>query len=88
MRPLPGVLNVMDELRDGDPRQIGTGGTGQPFLGPSLATAVATYGPLPLASVLTLAAGLAETLSAAPRPASSTAISSPPTWCSRRMARG
>lgn len=24
MRPLPGVLNVMDELRDGDPRQVGT----------------------------------------------------------------
>jgi chitodextrinase len=65
MRPLPGVLNVMDELRDGDPRQIGTGGAGQPFLGPSLATAVASYGPLPLTSVLTLAAELAETLSAA-----------------------
>ncbi|HEX3512923.1 MAG TPA: fibronectin type III domain-containing protein [Trebonia sp.] len=55
----------MDELRDGDPRQTGTGGTGQSFPGPSLATAVATYGPLPLPSVLTLAAGLAEALSAA-----------------------
>jgi hypothetical protein len=65
MRPLPGVVNVMDELRDGDPRQIGTGGTGQVFFGPSLAAAVAAYGPLPLPSVLTLAAGLAEALSAA-----------------------
>jgi hypothetical protein len=38
---------------------------GQVLSGPSLATAVATYGPLPFPALLTLAAGLAEALSAA-----------------------
>lgn len=38
---------------------------GQGVPGPSLATAVATYGPLPFPGLLTLAAGLAEALSAA-----------------------
>jgi hypothetical protein len=60
MKPLPGVVNVMEELRDGDPRQAGSHAGG-----PSLAVVVATYGPLPVHSVLTLAAGLAEALSAA-----------------------
>ena len=60
MRSLPGVVNVIEELRDGDPRQAGSH-----VNGPSLAAVVATYGPMPVHSVLTLAAGLAESLSAA-----------------------
>lgn len=43
----------------------GAGGTGQVFPGPTLATAVAAYGPLPVFSVLTTAARLAEALSTA-----------------------
>ena len=54
--PLPGVVNVMEKSQDADPRQAG---------GPSLGAVVATHGPLPLHSVLALAAALAEVLSTA-----------------------
>jgi hypothetical protein len=58
MKPLPGVVNMMKQPQYVDPRRAGG-------YAPSLATVVATHGPLPVRSVLTLAAGLAEALSAA-----------------------
>jgi hypothetical protein len=48
----------MGSLRDPDPRQAGG-------YGPSLAAVVAAHGPLPISSVMALAAGLAQVLSAA-----------------------
>ena len=56
MGPLPGVVIVMGMLPSGDPRQAGGDG-------PSLAAVVAAHGPLPVSSVLSLAAGLAQALS-------------------------
>jgi hypothetical protein len=48
----------MEKLQDADPRQAGG-------YGPTLAAVVTAHGPLPVNSVLTLAAGLAQALSAA-----------------------